>query len=89
MTNINDSEENDMDTNNICENIESYSNDASLTNNDSENKEKNNIYNYDNLNKLKLSNIKDIAKKNNILLLKNNKVKNKQELINDILEKNI
>ena len=41
------------------------------------------------LNKLKLTELKEIAKNNNIVLIKNNKIKNKQELINEILEKNI
>jgi len=85
-------------------NIETYSNDtdkieennnilitinSDLSDKSNISNKSNNIINYEYLNKLKLGEIKELAKDKNILLLKNNKYKNKQELINEILEKNI
>ena len=95
----NNNTENNNTENNITEEIEIYSNDTSnkeieinnnLDNNNLNNNiELNNKLNNIELNKLKLIELKEIAKNNNIVLIKNNKIKNKQELINDILEKNI
>jgi len=89
-----------LDDDNLDNNIEIYSNEGTsdehniIKSLDIEQIEPNikinqKIFSYESLNKLKLAKIKDIAKENLILLNQGTKVKNKQELINDILEKNI